>query len=43
MVRVLVIEDEVKLAQTLQKGLQENGYEVEVAYNAEAAALLVRM
>lgn len=41
MVRVLVIEDEVKLAQTLQKGLQENGYEVEIAHNAEAAALLV--
>jgi two-component system copper resistance phosphate regulon response regulator CusR len=42
MVRVLVIEDEIKLAQAIQKGLEEEGYEVEVAYNAESAAVLAK-
>jgi two-component system, OmpR family, copper resistance phosphate regulon response regulator CusR len=37
---LLLIEDEVKLAHTLQKGLTENGYEVDVAYNAETGLQL---
>lgn len=32
---ILLVEDEVKLAHTLQKGLSENGFVVDVAHNAE--------
>lgn len=32
---ILLIEDEIKLAQTLQKGLSENGFEVDIAHTAE--------
>lgn len=31
--RILIVEDEQKIADTLKMGLQENGYEVEVAYD----------
>jgi two-component system copper resistance phosphate regulon response regulator CusR len=41
--QLLIIEDEVKLAQYLQKGLREEGYSVDVAHNGvtglEAASL----
>ena len=35
MFRILVIEDEKKVAQALQEGLQRNGYQVDIAYNGE--------
>ena len=35
--KLLVIEDEVKTANSLKKGLEEKGYSVEVAYDGEAA------
>ncbi len=31
--RILIVEDEQKIADTLKMGLQENGFEVEVAYD----------
>lgn len=31
--RILIVEDEQKIADTLKMGLQENGYDVEVAYD----------
>ena len=31
--RILIVEDEKKIADTLKKGLQEQGFEVEVAYD----------
>ena len=31
--RILLVEDELKIADTLKLGLSENGYEVEVAYD----------
>lgn len=40
--RILVIEDEIKTANSLQKGLTENGYEVEVAYDGETALTMAR-
>ncbi len=33
--RILVVEDEQKIADTLKLGLTENGYEVEVAYDGQ--------
>ena len=33
--RILLIEDEAKIADTLKFGLSENGYEVEVAYDGK--------
>ncbi|HEU4554818.1 MAG TPA: response regulator transcription factor [Chitinophaga sp.] len=33
MQRILVVEDEVKVANAVKKGLEENGFEVEVAYD----------
>lgn len=35
--KLLVVEDEIKTANTLKKGLEENGYEVMVANEGEAA------
>jgi two-component system, OmpR family, copper resistance phosphate regulon response regulator CusR len=35
--RILVIEDEMQVAKLLQKGLSEEGYEVEVCFNGIAA------
>ena len=34
--RILIIEDEIKSADYLQKGLTESGYQGEVAYNGIA-------
>jgi DNA-binding response OmpR family regulator len=33
MQRILIVEDEVKVANAVKKGLEENGFEVEVAYD----------
>ncbi len=33
--RILLVEDEVRIADTLRMGLAENGYEVEVAYDGQ--------
>jgi two-component system copper resistance phosphate regulon response regulator CusR len=33
MQRILVVEDEVKVANAVKKGLEENGFEVDVAYD----------
>ena len=35
--RVLVVEDERKLAEVLERGLEEHGYAVDVAYDGDAA------
>jgi two-component system, OmpR family, copper resistance phosphate regulon response regulator CusR len=39
--KLLVVEDEIKTADTLQKGLKEKGYEVHTAYDGEKAWSLV--
>lgn len=39
--RILVVEDEPDIASFLKKGLEENGYEVMVAYDGEIALRLV--
>ena len=39
--RILVVEDEVKIANSLEKGLKAVGYVVDVAYDGDAAATLV--
>ncbi len=39
--RILVVEDEVKIAKSLEKGLNAEGYVVDVAYNADQADTLV--
>jgi len=36
-IRILVVEDEKKIADTLQKGLSENHYEVDIAYDGAIA------
>jgi two-component system, OmpR family, copper resistance phosphate regulon response regulator CusR len=33
--KILIVEDERKIADTLKRGLTENGYEVEVAYDGD--------
>jgi two-component system, OmpR family, copper resistance phosphate regulon response regulator CusR len=33
--RILLVEDEVRIADTIRLGLSENGYEVEVAYDGQ--------
>lgn len=38
--RILVVEDEVKIAKSLEKGLSTEGYIVDVAYDSDAAATL---
>ena len=40
--RVLVVEDEVKVASFISKGLQEEGYIAEVAYNGKSGIDLIR-
>ncbi len=40
--RILIIEDEIKSADYLQKGLTESGYQVEVAYNGTDGFYLAR-
>jgi DNA-binding response OmpR family regulator len=39
--RILVVEDEVKIAKSLEKGLGAEGYVVDVAYDGDAAEALV--
>jgi DNA-binding response OmpR family regulator len=39
--RLLVVEDEVKIANSLEKGLKAEGYIVDVAYDADEADTLV--
>jgi two-component system OmpR family response regulator len=36
-VRLLIVEDDLRLARTLRRGLQEDGYAVDTAYHAEQA------
>ncbi|MBL7933098.1 MAG: response regulator transcription factor [Bacteroidia bacterium] len=38
--KLLVVEDEIKTANTLQKGLEEKGYDVQIAYDGETALML---
>ncbi|MEJ7913131.1 MAG: response regulator transcription factor, partial [Chitinophagaceae bacterium] len=38
--RILIVEDEVKIADTLKLGLSENGYLVDVAYDGKAGIKL---
>ena len=38
--KLLVVEDEIKTANILQKGLKEKGYEVQIAYDGEKALRL---
>lgn len=40
--KILLIEDEVKTAQTLKKGLEENKYEVTLAFDGELGLLLAK-
>lgn len=40
--RILVVEDEEKMARALQRGLQEEGYTVDVAYDGRVAEDLVQ-
>lgn len=40
MINVLLIEDEVKTVDALKRGLEENGCQVDVAYDGEAGYLL---
>ena len=39
--RILVVEDEVKIARSLEKGLRAEGYVVDVAFDADEAVALV--
>ncbi len=39
--RILVVEDEVKIARSLEKGLRAEGYVVDVAFDADEATALV--
>lgn len=38
--RILVVEDEVKIARSLEKGLKAEGYVVDTAYDGDSAAAL---
>lgn len=40
LMRILVVEDEVKIAKSLEKGLTSEGYIVDVAFDSDAAATL---
>ncbi len=40
--RVLVVEDDLKLSRTLQRGLEREGYDVEVAHNGKQALSLTK-
>lgn len=39
--RILVVEDEVKIAKSLEKGLASEGYVVDIAYDGDSAETLV--
>jgi two-component system OmpR family response regulator len=40
--RILVVEDEVKIAKSLEKGLAAEGYVVDIAYDGDSAEALVQ-
>lgn len=40
--RIILVEDELRIADTLRVGLQENNYEVEVAYDGKMGYRLIR-
>lgn len=40
--KILLVEDEKKLAQALQKGLWEHGYSAQIAFDAESARLILQ-
>ncbi len=40
--KILIVEDEKKVASFIKKGLEENNYESEIAYNGETAEKLAR-
>jgi DNA-binding response OmpR family regulator len=40
--RILVVEDEVKLASAIAEGLQGNGYDAQVAHSGEGALVLLQ-
>jgi two-component system copper resistance phosphate regulon response regulator CusR len=40
--KILLVEDEVKTAQSIKQGLEENGIETEVAYDGQVAVAMVR-
>ncbi|WP_428664837.1 response regulator [Runella sp.] len=40
--KILLIEDDIKIIQSLRKGLEENGYEVDIAYDGMIGKLLAR-
>lgn len=42
MEKILVVEDEKRIAELLQKGLKEFGYDVTLAYDGEVASRLVK-
>jgi DNA-binding response OmpR family regulator len=39
--KILIVEDEIKVASFIKKGLEENGYETEVVYDGQMAKNLV--
>src|SRR4051794_1097718 len=41
--RLLLVEDDTKLVRVLQRGLEAEGYEVEIAASAEAAFTLAKV
>jgi len=41
--RILVIEDEVKIAQFIKRGLKEEGYAVDVANDGEEGHFFVKL
>lgn len=43
MLRILVVEDESRVADLLKIGLEENGYHVMVAYDGEMGLRLFRL
>lgn len=40
--KILLIEDDIKIIQSLRKGLEENGFEVDIAYDGLIGKLLAR-
>ncbi|AEI46488.1 response regulator [Runella slithyformis] len=40
--KILLIEDDVKIIQSLRKGLEENGYDVDIAYDGMIGKVLAR-
>ena len=40
--KLLVVEDDVKTVQSIRQGLEENGYEVDIAYDGKIGHLLAK-